>query len=143
MALQRLQYRSVSENEDNLCWLVSRCLDRPVLAGMVSRYGILRAKDGKYKIDKFTGLVDKLRATYFKQNIDNARIASKIQWNPVANHETLGKFLPVDVEAYACWETVGICYTHTAALLRVMPACPILTVHALSTILRRTSIDLA
>lgn len=110
---------------------------------MVSRYGILRARDGKSRTDKFTGLVDKLRATYFKQNIDKAGIASRIQWNPVANHETLGKFLRADVEAYACWETFGIGYTHPAALLGVMPACSILTVHALSTILRRTSIDLA
>ena len=42
-----------------------------------------------------------------------ADMASKIQWNlkdtslAVADHKTLGQFLPADVEAYACWETVG------------------------------------
>ena len=119
------------------------------VARVVSRYGMLRAKDGKERTDEFTGLVDKLRALYFKQNIDKARIASKIQWNledtrlTVANHETLGKFLRADAEAYACCETVGMCYTHPASLLGVMPACPTLTVHTLSVILRRTSIDLA
>lgn len=119
------------------------------VAGMVSRYGILRAKDGKYRTDEFTGLVDKFRATYFNQNIDKAGIVSKIQWSledtrlAVANHETLGKFLPADVEAYACWEIFGMCYNHPATVLGVMLAWPTLTVHALSRILRRTSIDLA
>ena len=38
------------------------------VAGMVSRYCILRAKDGKCKTDEFMGLVDKFRATYFKRS---------------------------------------------------------------------------
>ena len=83
------------------------------VAGMVARYGILRAKDGDYKSKNFKGLVDQLRATYFKQNVEMAGVASRIQWMPednslaVSNYKTLGSFEPADIEAYACWETVG------------------------------------
>ncbi len=49
------------------------------VSGMVNRYGILRAVDGNYKSAAFKKLVDKVRATYFKENIDKARMTSKIK----------------------------------------------------------------
>lgn len=80
---------------------------------MVAHYSILRAKDCDYTSKAFKGFVDQFRATYFKQNVEMAGVASKIQWMPednniaVANYKTLGGFEPAEIEAYACWETVG------------------------------------
>lgn len=80
---------------------------------MVSRYGILRAADGNYKSDTFKKLVDKVRATYFKENIDKAGMTSKIEWCrgdtglAVTKVSNLGVFTPAEIEAFACWKIVG------------------------------------
>ena len=103
------------------------------VGGMVSRYGILRAADGNYKSDAFKKLVDKLRATYFKENIDKAGMTSKIKWCredtglAVTNVSDLGVFKPAEIEAYACWETVGTLSNHSGAALGVELARPTLT----------------
>ena len=85
------------------------------VAGMVERFGMLKAKPGvDYQSATFKSLVDRLRATYFWQNVEKAGLTGKLNFFPedekaaVKNVTELGEFNKAELWGIACWDSVGM-----------------------------------